>query len=59
MARYDDNYLKQMQKTGQLRPFYYGVADKSASVYRKVIFAVPILALAMLFLTLIAVATPK
>ncbi|MBP5975068.1 phycobilisome rod-core linker polypeptide [Brasilonema sp. CT11] len=59
MARYDDNYLKQMRKIGQLRPFYYGVADKSASVYRKVIFAVPILALAMLFLTLIAVATPK
>ncbi|NMF64201.1 phycobilisome rod-core linker polypeptide [Brasilonema octagenarum] len=59
MARYDDHYLKQMRKIGQLRPFYYGVADKSASVYRKVIFAVPILALAMLFLTLIAVATPK
>lgn len=57
MARYDDNHLKQLYKTGQLRGLNPTIADTSAEIYRKVLFLVPIVSVAALIITLILVAT--
>jgi phycobilisome rod-core linker protein len=57
MARYDDYHLNQLIQLGQLRPVRPGVVDRSASVYRKVLVAVPTVSLALLVATLILVAS--
>ena len=58
MARYDQNHLTQLYKTGQLKRLISSVPDKSASVYRKVIFFIPASAVALLIATLILVVSP-
>jgi phycobilisome rod-core linker protein len=58
MARYDSYYLSSQQKLGNLRSLRLKVVDSSASVYRRVIFAVPVVSVALLLLTLIIVAAP-
>lgn len=58
MARYDDNYLKQLYKSGQLRKFSR-VVDDSAGVYRKALIFLSIFSLAVLSITLILVFSPK
>lgn len=58
MARYDDNYLKQLYKSGQLRKISR-VVDESASVYRKALIFLSIFSLGVLFITLILVFSPK
>ena len=57
MARYDDNHLNQLYKTGQLRGLNPTIADTSAEIYRKVLLLVPIASVAALIITLILVAT--
>jgi phycobilisome rod-core linker protein len=57
--RYDQYHLKQLQQLGQLRPLPIQVVDRSASVYRKVIFLVPSAAVAMLVMTLVLIASPQ
>lgn len=58
MARYDDNYLKQLYKSGQLRKISR-VVDESAGVYRKALIFLSIFSLGVLFITLILVFSPK
>lgn len=55
MARYDQYHLSQLRALGQLRSPVPVVIDRSASVYRKVIFAVPTASVALLVATLILV----
>jgi phycobilisome rod-core linker protein len=59
MARYDQYHLRQLQQSGQLRSWSLGVVDRSASVYRKVLFVVPMASVALLVATLIFVIAPK
>ena len=59
MARYDQYHLSQLQQLGQLRSWSLGVVDRSASVYRKVLFVVPTASVALLVATLIFVIAPK
>jgi phycobilisome rod-core linker protein len=59
MARYDRYHLKQLQQLEQLYPLKLGVVDRSASVYRKVLFVVPAASVAILVATLIVVIAPK
>ena len=59
MARYDSYHLDELYRTGQLRKFSQGIVDRSASVYRRVLFLVPASAVAVLVFTLILVAAPK
>jgi phycobilisome rod-core linker protein len=60
MARYDAYHLNQLRASGQLRSVApVLVADRSAAVYRKVLLFVPAASVAMLVLTLVAVAAPK
>ncbi|NER84819.1 MAG: phycobilisome rod-core linker polypeptide CpcG [Leptolyngbya sp. SIO1D8] len=58
MARYDSYYLNQLYRSGQLQRFSTGVIDKSAAVYRKVLFLVPTTAVAVLIATLILAVVP-
>lgn len=58
MARYDAYHLEQLYQTGQLRKLIQ-VVDRSAAVYRRVIFLLPAGAVAALILTLVLVATPQ
>ncbi|MEM8642067.1 MAG: phycobilisome rod-core linker polypeptide [Cyanobacteria bacterium P01_G01_bin.54] len=51
-ARYGRPYLQMMRSLGNFRGSGNGVLDKSANVYRVVIFAVPVLALLLLLATL-------
>ncbi|WP_416670331.1 phycobilisome rod-core linker polypeptide [Egbenema bharatensis] len=57
IARYDDYHFNQLVQLGQLRPVRPEVVDRSAPVYRRVLVAVPTASLALLFATLILVAT--
>lgn len=59
MARYDEHHLRQLHQLGQLRSWSLGVVDRSASVYRKVLFLVPTASVALLVATLIFVIAPK
>ena len=59
MARYDSYHLDQLYRSGQLRKFSTGLVDRSAAVYRKVLFLVPTTAVAVLVATLILVAAPQ
>ncbi|WP_156185083.1 hypothetical protein [Crocosphaera watsonii] len=54
MARYDDHHLNQLITSGQLK-YFTRVIDRSSSVYRGVIFLVPIASIALLIATLILV----
>lgn len=56
MARYDSYHLDQLYLTGQLRKFRPGSVDRSAAVYRKVLFLLPTSAVAALVATLLLVA---
>ncbi len=58
MARYDEHHLKQLQKSGQLQIIPAKIADRSASVYRKVLFLVPASAVALLIATLVGILQP-
>jgi phycobilisome rod-core linker protein len=58
MARYDSYHLDRLIRMGQLKPITPSLVDRSASVYRRVLFAVPTISLAMLVVTLIFVAAP-
>jgi phycobilisome rod-core linker protein len=59
MARYDSYHLDRLIRMGQLKPITPSLVDRSASVYRKVLFVVPTLSLAMLVATLILVSAPQ
>ena len=59
MARYDSYHLDQLYRSGQLRSFRQGVADRSAAVYRRVLFLVPTSAVAVLVATLLLVTAPR
>ncbi|NJO40243.1 MAG: phycobilisome rod-core linker polypeptide CpcG [Cyanobacteria bacterium RU_5_0] len=59
MARYDSYHLNQLQQLDQWRQFGNGVIDRSAKVYRRVLFAVPTLSIAALVATIILIASPK
>lgn len=60
MARYDAYHLNQLKASGQLRSVApIRVADRSAAVYRKVLLLIPAASVALLILTLAAVAAPK
>jgi len=52
MARYDEYHRRQLQQSGQLR---WTVIDRSASVYRNVLFAVPAASVVFLVVTLMLV----
>ena len=54
MARYEDHHLNQLITSGQLK-YFTRVIDRSSSVYRGVIFLVPIASIALLIATLILV----
>jgi phycobilisome rod-core linker protein len=58
MARYDQYYLSKLQKLGALTTLGATVADRSAPVYRRVLFLVPVAAVAMLLVTLTLIAVP-
>jgi phycobilisome rod-core linker protein len=57
--RYDQYYRSQLPSQNQWRSFSNGVSDRSAAVYRKMLFAVPTLSIAALVVTIILVAVPK
>jgi phycobilisome rod-core linker protein len=57
--RYDTYYRSQLPYQGGWRSFGNGVSDRSAAVYRKVLFTVPTLSLVMLVATILFVAAPK
>lgn len=59
MARYDSHHLDQLLRSGQRRSPIPDVIDRSAAVYRRVIFLVPATSVAVLLATLIVVAAPK
>jgi phycobilisome rod-core linker protein len=59
MARYDQYHLNQLLQSGQSRSWNLGVVDRSASVYRKVLFVVPTASVALLVATLVFVIAPK
>ena len=58
MARYDKYHLKKLYQLGQLQQLSVSVIDRSAAVYRKVLFLVPTTAVAVLVATLILIAAP-
>ncbi|MEM6519049.1 MAG: phycobilisome rod-core linker polypeptide [Cyanobacteria bacterium P01_D01_bin.71] len=57
MARYDKYHLKQLYRSGQLRRSGNGVSDRSAAIYNLVIKWVPVLAAALLIVTLLVIPT--
>ena len=57
MARYDSYHLDQLYRTGQLRRLIQ-VVDRSASIYRRVLFLLPASAVAVLVATLVLIAVP-
>jgi phycobilisome rod-core linker protein len=59
MARYDHYHLHQLQQTMPWRSLSPSVIDRSASVYRKVLFLVPTASVALLIATLYFVISPK
>ncbi|MCS6812316.1 MAG: phycobilisome rod-core linker polypeptide [Cyanobacteria bacterium] len=59
VPRYDQYYRNQLQALSWGKLFGNGVSDRSADVYRRVLFAVPTLSLAVLVATLIFIAAPK
>jgi phycobilisome rod-core linker protein len=59
VPRYDQYYRNQLQSLSQWRPVGNGVSDRSAAVYRRVLFAVPTISVAVLIATIISVAAPK
>jgi phycobilisome rod-core linker protein len=59
MARYDSYHLSQVNQLNRWQPLSYGVSDRSAPVYRKVLVAVPVLAVGLLFATLVLTAAPQ
>ncbi len=59
MARYDEYHLSQVKQLSHWQPYNYGVSDRSAPVYRKILVAVPALAVCLLFATLILTAAPQ
>jgi len=59
MARYDQYHLNQLRQSGQLRSWGVQVVDRSASIYRQVMFVVPTASVALLVATLIFVIAPK
>jgi len=59
MARYDAHHLQQLRNTGLFtNNLLDGVKDNSAFVYRKIIFVVPNVAVALLVATIILVVSP-
>ncbi|NJN20076.1 MAG: phycobilisome rod-core linker polypeptide CpcG [Leptolyngbya sp. RL_3_1] len=59
MARYDEHHRDQLYRTGQLkRPPIQGIVDRSAAVYRKVLFLVPTTAVAALIVTFFFAVAP-
>jgi len=59
MARYDPYHLSQLHQSGQLRLLSPKVVDRSASVYRKVLFVVTAASVALLVATLLLVIAPQ
>lgn len=59
MARYDSHHRDRLLQSGQLRSPVPDVVDRSAAVYRRVLFLVPATSVAVLLATLIVVAAPK
>lgn len=59
MARYDQYHLSQILKLARGRSLPVEVVDRSASVYRKVLFIVPTASVAVLVATLILIVAPK
>jgi phycobilisome rod-core linker protein len=59
MARYDQYHLSQLRQLGQLRSLGLQIADRSASVYRKVLLFVPTASVVLLLGTLISVVTSQ
>lgn len=59
VPRYDQYYRNQLQSLSQWRLVGNGVSDRSAAVYRRVLFAVPTISLAVLVATIISIAAPK
>lgn len=59
VPRYDNYYRSQLQSLGQWRSLGNGVSDRSAAVYRRMLFAVPTLSVAVLVATIILVVAPK
>ncbi|MEB3357167.1 MAG: phycobilisome rod-core linker polypeptide [Synechococcales bacterium] len=59
MSRYDSYHLDQLYRLGQLRRVRPSVVDRSAAVYRKVLFLIPTSAVALLVATLLLVAAPR
>lgn len=55
MGRYDSYYLSQLPEVKYWRSSNNGVVDRSASAYRKVLFLVPTVSVALLVVTLISV----
>ncbi|MGD1904429.1 MAG: phycobilisome rod-core linker polypeptide [Leptolyngbyaceae cyanobacterium] len=59
MARYDAYHLDQLYSSGQLkRPPIQSIIDRSAAVYRRVLFLVPTTAVAALIITCFFAVTP-
>lgn len=59
MARYDQHHLDQLYRSGQLkRPPIQSIIDRSAAVYRRVLFLVPTTAVAALIITFFFAVAP-
>ncbi|NCJ08392.1 phycobilisome rod-core linker polypeptide CpcG [Synechococcales cyanobacterium C] len=59
MARYDAAHLQQVQARQQVQSWGPKVRDRSATVYQRLVVAVPVMSLVVLFATLIVVAAPQ
>ncbi|MDJ1185545.1 phycobilisome rod-core linker polypeptide [Roseofilum casamattae] len=59
MARYDSYHRPPLQKLGQLQSFANGGFDEDSQVYRNIIFLLPTVAIAILFITLILILGPQ
>lgn len=59
MARYDRYHLNQIQQLTRWRQPVYGMRDRSAPVYRRVLVAVPTMAVALLVITLVSTIAPQ
>ncbi|QYO63831.1 phycobilisome rod-core linker polypeptide [Leptolyngbya sp. 7M] len=59
MARYDRYHLNQIQQLTRWRQPAYGMRDRSAPVYRRVLVAVPTMAVALLVITLVSTIAPQ